>query len=146
MTFFFVGSERMKTIYKKHEIELNTWADHYLDRIESSEDCKSLVLKPVKDVIEYQLGCVDIIVDYCGGNPFFMNLLCSEIFSRCFTEKRTYVSETDVRGVQSSLVMRIGETNFSHFWGDVPVLDEKERITARSRKLFGSYLHSPFRR
>jgi len=126
LTFFFVGSERMDTIYTKHAVDLNKWVNVYLDCIESREDCKQLVVNPVEGVIEYQFECVDFILDYCGGNPFYMHLLCSEIFKRCWQEKRTYVSESDLHNVRQSLVRSLGETNFSHFWTDNPILDEKE--------------------
>jgi len=128
LTFFFVGSERMDTIYTKHAVDLNKWVNVYLDCIESREDCKQLVINPVEGVIEYQFECVDFILDYCGGNPFYMHLLCSEIFKRCWQEKRTYVSESDLHNVRQSLVRSLGETNFSHFWTDNPILDEKENV------------------
>jgi hypothetical protein len=126
LTFFFVGSECMNTIYTKHAVDLNKWVNVYLDCIDSREDCKQLVVNPVEGVIEYQFECVDFILDYCGGNPFYMHLLCSEIFKRCWQEKRTYVSESDLHDIMQSLIRSLGETNFSHFWTDNPILDEKK--------------------
>jgi hypothetical protein len=126
LTFFFVGSERMDTIYTKHALDLNKWVNVYLDCIESIQDCKSIVVHPVAGKIEYQAECIDSIIDYCGGNPFYMHLLCSEIFKRCWREKRTYVSETDLKNGIQSLIRSLGETNFSHFWTDNPLLDENE--------------------
>ena len=128
LTFFFVGSERMDTIYTKHAVDLNKWVNVYLDCIESREDCKDLVIHPVQGAIEYQPECVDSIPDYCGGNPFYMHLLCSEVFKRCWQEKRTYVSESDLHNVRQSLIRSLGETNFSHFWTDNPILDEQENV------------------
>lgn len=128
LTFFFVGSERMNSIYTKHAVDLNKWVNVYLDCIESREDCKDLVVHPVEGKIEYQSECVGIILDYCGGNPFYMHLLCSEMFKRCWQEKRTYVGESDLHNVRRSLVRSLGETNFSHFWADNPILDEKENV------------------
>jgi hypothetical protein len=69
LTFFFVGSERMDVIYKKHAADLNKWEKVVLDTIDSREDCRALVLKPVNGAIEYQPECVDRILEYCGGNP-----------------------------------------------------------------------------
>jgi energy-coupling factor transporter ATP-binding protein EcfA2 len=126
LTFFFVGSERMDTIYTKHAVDLNKWVNVYLDCIESREDCKKIVVRPLEGKIEYQPECVDSIIDYCGQNPFYMHLLCSEVFKRCWQEKRTYVGESDLKNVVQSLTRSLGETNFSHFWSDNPFLDENE--------------------
>jgi len=128
LTFFFVGSERMDKIYAKHAVDLNKWVNVYLDCIESREDSKALVVKPVQGAIEYQPECLDYILDYCKGNPFFIHLLCSEVFKRCWQEKRTYVGESDLHGVRQSLIRSLGETNFSHFWTDNPILENQVNI------------------
>ena len=126
LTFFFVGSERMDAIYTKHERDLNKWVNVYLDYIESREDCRDLVVQPVKEVIEYQPECLDFILDYCGGNPYYMQLLCSKVFEQCWQERRTYVGESDLHQVKESLIRAFGTTNFSHFWQDNLVLDQAE--------------------
>lgn len=128
LTFFFVGSERMDKIYTKHAVDLNKWVNVYLDCIESREDCKDLVVRPIQGSIEYQPECLDFILDYCGGNPFYMHLLCSEVFKRCWHEKRTYVGESDLHSVRQSLIRSLGETNFSHFWTDNPILDDRGNV------------------
>ena len=127
LTFFFVGSERMDVIYRKHATDLNKWVNVYLDVIESREDCKSLVVKPVQGAIEFQAGTVESMLDYCRGNPFYMQLMCSEIFVRCANEERTYIGESDLDGIKQSRVRTLGDTNFSHFWEDNPELDETEK-------------------
>jgi len=127
ITFFFVGSERMDTIFKKHAMDLNRWANVPLDYIESREDCKALITKPVSGAIEYQSICVDLIMDYCRKNPFYMHLLCKAIFDRCWQEKRTYVNENDLSNAKQGLVRALTEANFSHFWSDNPELDEIEK-------------------
>jgi hypothetical protein len=127
LTFFFVGSERMNTIFKRHEIDLNKWVNVSLDCIESKEDCKVLIINPVAGAIEYHPECIDFVIHYCGRNPFYMHLLCSELFNRCYQEQRTYVSESDIQSVRQSLIRTLGVTHFSHFWEDNPELDEEEK-------------------
>lgn len=124
LTFFFVGSERMNTIYNRHETEINQWKNIPLDCIESREDCKALIVEPVAGAIEYQSECVDSIVDYCGANPFYMHLVCSEVFQRCVNEQRTYVGESDLYSVLNYIARTQREGNFAHFWEDNPELDE----------------------
>lgn len=126
LTFFFAGSERMDAIYTKHDRDLNKWVNVYLDYIESREDCRDLVIQPMKEVIEYQPECLDFIVDYCRGNPYYMQLLCSKVFEQCWQEQRTYVGESDLYHVRESLIKSLGATSFSHFWQDNLVLDQAE--------------------
>jgi hypothetical protein len=115
----------MDTIYVKHATDLNKWVNVNLDVIQSRENCRRLVVEPVQGSIEYQSSCVDEILDYCRGNPFYMHLLCSEVFARCASEQRTYVSESDLLHTQGSRVRSLGETNFAHFWNDNP--DREDR-------------------
>jgi hypothetical protein len=123
LTFFFVGSERMETIYRRHASDLNKWASVRLDRISSREDCKALVVRPVQGNIDYEDAAVAFIVDYCAGNPFYMHLFCFELFKRCAQERRTFISESDVQIARQSLISTLGLTNFAHLWEDNPELD-----------------------
>lgn len=127
LTFFFAGSERMATIFEKHKLEINTWVNVSLDRIQSREDCRRLIIDPAKGIIEYHPKCVDSIIDFCGSNPYYMHLLCMELFVKCCSERRTYLSEEDLLGMQDAFVASLGESNFSHFWLDEPEIDEARR-------------------
>jgi len=132
LTFFFVGSERMNIIYERHANELNKWVNVFLDCLESRVDCQNLIIQPVAEAIEYQPECVDFIIDYCGKNPFYMHLLCSEVFKRCYQEQRTYISESDIQRAKHTLIRTLGITNFSHLWDDNPELIEKEKQSAEN--------------
>lgn len=127
LTFFFVGSERMESIYRRHQADLNKWLNVSLKRIESVEDCKALVARPVVGSIEYEAEAVRRIIDYCAGNPFFVQIFCFEIFKRCLRERRTFVGESDVIAVADSLIRALGQSNFDHFWEDNPELDAEAR-------------------
>ena len=127
LSFFFVGSERMNSIYKSHALDLNKWINISLDCLESREDCKSLVVQPLSGAIEYENDAVDYIVDFCDRNPFYIHLLCHAIFNHCYQLRRTYVSKTDVEVLQQAWLQSLGATNFSHIWEDNPEIDELER-------------------
>jgi energy-coupling factor transporter ATP-binding protein EcfA2 len=134
VTFFFVGSERMDSIYRRHQADLNKWSNVSLNRIESIEDCKALVTRPVEGSIEYEAEAVRRIIDYCAGNPFYIQTVCFEVFKRCLQERRTFVGESDVIAVADTLIRALGPTNFAHFWEDNPELntDERARQTAEN--------------
>ena len=126
LTFLLIGSERMETIYHRHDNELNKWTNEYLDSIESRVDCRDLVVKPVIGSIEFDESSVEEVVDYCGRNPFYMHLLCYALFQLCMQEQKTYVSITDVITAQEGLMRTSGESNFAHYWNDNPTLSQEE--------------------
>ena len=119
----------MGEIYQRHENELNKWTNAYLDSIESHVDCRELVVKPVSGSIEFEESSVGEVVDYCGGNPFYMHLLCYALFQLCMREQKTYVSITDVAEAREHLMRTSGESNFAHYWTDNPTLSEVEHET-----------------
>jgi hypothetical protein len=130
LTFFFVGSERMEAIYQRHQADLNKWTNVQLDRIDSRMECKALIANPVATAIEFSQDATDFIIDYCGGNPFYINNFCYQIFDRCLLEHRTFVDINDTNAVRHQLLRSLGPTNFSHFWEDNPILDLEERKKA----------------
>lgn len=130
LTFFFVGSERMEAIFHRHQADLNKWTNIKLDRIDSRTDCRALIVNPVSGSIEFSNEAIDFIVDYCGGNPFYINNFCYQIFERCLQERRTFVDENDTEAVRHQLLRALGATNFSHFWEDNPILGHEERQAA----------------
>ncbi len=130
LTFMFVGSERMNTIYSRHLADLNKWVNRSLDRIEEQTDCEALITEPVAGMIEYDSEAVKSIVEYCRGNPFYMHLVAGKVFWRCAQERRTFVGSSDFEYVHRSLVRELGPTNFAHFWEDVPVLDPDAKLQA----------------
>ena len=134
LTFMFVGSERMDSIYRSHSADLNKWVNCSLDRIEVETDCRALITRPVAGKIEYEPNAVTRIVEYCRGNPFYMHLVAGKLFRLSYKESRTFVGTTDVEQVRRGFVRELGPTNFAHFWQDVPVLDpnDKRRSVARN--------------
>ncbi|WP_441232765.1 phosphoribosyltransferase-like protein [Bradyrhizobium sp. 1200_D9_N1_1] len=130
VTFFFVGSERMEAIFTRHQADLNKWTNVKLDRIDSHSECRSLIINPVAGELEFSDQAVDFIIDYCGGNPFYINNFCYQIFERCLQEHRTFVDDNDTDAVRHQLLRALGATNFSHFWEDNPLLTAEERRKA----------------
>jgi hypothetical protein len=128
LTFFFVGSERMDMIYRRHQTDLNKWRNLALDRIDNRHDCTALITSPVSGAIEYAPQAVDFIIDYCGRNPFYIHNFCYQVFERCVQEHRTYVSENDLQISRQKLLQSLGPTNFAHFWEDNPELDPTEKL------------------
>ena len=129
LTFMFVGSERMSSIFSIHSSTLNKWVNRSLDRIADKVQCEALITEPVAGQIEYDREAVESIVDYCCGNPFYMQLIARRLFERCVQEQRTFVGKGDVEYVHRTvLVGELGAMNFAHFWEDAPVLEPEKRL------------------
>lgn len=128
LTFFFVGSERMDTIYSRHQSDLNKWRNLALDRLDNRDECKALITEPVAGAIEYSQQAIDAIIDYCAGNPFYIHNFCYQIFERCVQEHRTFIGENDLQVVRQQLLRSLGQTNFAHFWEDNPELDVAAKL------------------
>ena len=136
LTFMFVGSERMDSIYRAHATDLNKWVNCSLDRITSQDECTGLIAEPVDGAIEFDALAVRKIVDYCKGNPFYMHLLAGAIFLKCWQERRTFVGESDVEHTRREFLPTLGPTNFAHFWEDIPVLDSVEKRQKIAKNCF----------
>jgi hypothetical protein len=134
VTFFFAGSERMRPIYVAHQQLLNKWSDVSLDTLESHEDRRAVILNPVSGSIEFDEVGVERLVTFCGGNPFYTNVLCSRLFQICAAEERTFIPVVTVEDVIARYAPSLGESAFAHLWEDNPDLDagSRERLVAEN--------------
>lgn len=128
MTFFFAGSERMTVIYARHALELNKWTNVFVDSIASAQDCRDLIVKPLHNLIDYEPSSVGRMAEYSRGNPFFMHLVCQQLFKHCLADRRTYISDADFSNERDSLTETLGPTNFAHLWSDNQILDKDENV------------------
>ena len=70
-----------------------------------------MIMTPLRNAIEYADDAVDAVIAYCDRNPFYIHLLCSTVFQHCFSERRTYVTESDVLKLRER---RVQDTRHSH--------------------------------
>lgn len=84
----------------------------------SSEDSIRLVTWPVEGILTYDFGVARRLVELTSGQPYYVHLLCFEIFNRCATTG--WVSQRDLDLVLEDLVGReIAE--FRQIWeGSTP--------------------------
>ena len=47
------------------------------------DDCHRLITKPVEGLIRFEKKAVDQIIKITSGHPYFTQLMCHELFSRC---------------------------------------------------------------
>jgi tetratricopeptide (TPR) repeat protein len=87
------------------------------------DDCHRLITKPVEGVIEYEKEAVDQIVKISSGHPYFTQLMCHELFSRCQKTGIREISGKDVEAVLEDVVER-GTVNLKFVWDEASDLEK----------------------
>jgi hypothetical protein len=70
----------------------------------SSEDAIRLINEPVAGIITYDYGVSRRLVEITSGQPYYLQLLCFEIFNRCAAAG--WVNQRDVDAVVEQLIKR----------------------------------------
>jgi dipeptidyl aminopeptidase/acylaminoacyl peptidase len=78
-----------------------------------SEDAIRLLQEPVGGIITYDYGVARRLVEITSGQPYYLQLLCFEIFNRCAAAG--WVNQRDVDAVVGQLVQR-DIPDFQQIW------------------------------
>ena len=81
----------------------------------SGEEATRLISWPVHGALTYDYGVARRMVEITSGHPYFLQLLCSEVFERCASAG--WVNQRDVDFVVDELVHR-EIADFRHLWDD----------------------------
>jgi tetratricopeptide (TPR) repeat protein len=83
------------------------------------EDATRLIIRPVKDQLHYDAAAIEAILNLTAQHPFFIQVLCFEIFNRLQREKRKQVEIDDVNAIISQ-ALKTGTGSLVWFWNGVP--------------------------
>jgi len=89
----------------------------------SESDARDLVTKPVEGVVQFELDAVDRIHEITSGHPYFIQLICHELFSVCQKVNKWKVSKTDVEGILDAVIER-GTVNLKFVWDEASELEK----------------------
>jgi tetratricopeptide (TPR) repeat protein len=89
----------------------------------SREACQRLITKPVEGVIRYEKKAVDQIYRITSGHPYFSQLMCHELFSRCQKTGAREISAKDVEAVLEDVIER-GTVNLKFVWDEASDLEK----------------------
>ena len=81
----------------------------------SSEEATRLIAWPVEGVLTYDYGVARRLIEITSGQPYYLQLICFEIFNRC--APAGWVNQRDVELVMEDLVGR-EIADFRQVWGD----------------------------
>ena len=87
------------------------------------DDCHRLITKPVEGLIKYEQDAVGRISEITSGHPYFTQLMCHELFSRCQKTGGRTNSAGDVEAVLEDVVER-GTVNLKFVWDEASDLEK----------------------
>jgi len=89
----------------------------------TQDDCHRLITKPVEGLIKYDRKAVDQIAKISSGHPYFAQLICHELFSRCQKTGSRDISGKDVEAVLEDVIER-GTVNLKFVWDEASDLEK----------------------
>jgi tetratricopeptide (TPR) repeat protein len=87
------------------------------------DDCHRLITKPVEGLIRFEKNAVDQIFKITSGHPYFTQLMCHELFSRCQKTGEREISARDVEAVLDDVIER-GTVNLKFIWDEASDLEK----------------------
>lgn len=119
LTFVFVVGRRIdelpsriKATFKSAQCK-RVWV---LDRAAA----RSLIVEPAAGRIEYEEEAVEALLDLTSGHPYFLQLLCYELFDRATRDGRTTVRAEDLSDDVLEAAMELGMGGLAWFWDEFP--------------------------
>jgi hypothetical protein len=106
----------------QHYLPLNRWIRVPLLELEA---VRSLIVNPTAGQMTYAPEAIDHIIALTSGHPYFIQLICSEIFDYVGRDGREYITLEDVE-VAAALALEKGKSDLGWLWED---LTPAERLT-----------------
>jgi tetratricopeptide (TPR) repeat protein len=84
------------------------------------EAATRLVTEPAEDVLTYTPAAVETLLNLTIGHPYFLQLLCYELFDRAVRDGRTVVRPEDIDDEILEAAMELGMGGLAWFWDEFP--------------------------
>ena len=84
---------------------------------------KELIIKPAKDILEYEEDAIKAIFDLSAGHPYFTQAICFTIFGRAREEDKWTVSSEDVKLIINKAI-ELAEAGLTWFWEGFSILEK----------------------
>jgi hypothetical protein len=148
VAFVFVGSERMPTIFRRFAQLLNKFDTLQVDTIEDQQDLREIIEEPVRGFVEFDPEATGLVAHLSGGNPYYVNLICSRLLHLMVTNRRTYIDAVDVRRTANALAEEPSPIHWSHLWeeGDAEEEPERERRRSDAALVLSAFSEGPVER
>ncbi len=118
--FILVGSENMHLL-DRQGINYNSYQEKEVDTFSKQKEYKSfvqIVKGPVTPYINYTDEAIEKIFYSSNGNPYFANLICSNIFKNAYKFKDNEIDVHSVNDAISTIINSTQKSHFEHYWSD----------------------------
>ncbi len=89
----------------------------------TKDDCSRLITKPVEGTITYEPAAIEKISYFTSGHPYFTQLMCHELFSRCQKTGERTITASDVADILGDVIER-GTVNLKFVWDEASDLEK----------------------
>jgi tetratricopeptide (TPR) repeat protein/photosystem II stability/assembly factor-like uncharacterized protein len=89
----------------------------------SKDQTAKLITTPVKGILEFEKGAIDLIFQIAFGHPYFTQLICHELFALHQQTGRKKIREEDVDSILDDVVER-GTVNLKFVWDEASDLEK----------------------
>ncbi len=81
---------------------------------------ESLIREPASGVLTYQQDAVDALLQLTSGHPYFLQLLCYELFERAVRSGSTQITKEAIGEDLLAAAMELGMGGLAWFWDEFP--------------------------
>lgn len=92
------------------------------------ENSRQLITEPVKGIMDYDDKAVERVVEITSGHPYFIQLLCHELFAAAQRKDNWHITLADIEEVMPDVIER-GTVNLKFVW-DVASSTERYTLAA----------------
>lgn len=119
LTFIFVVGRRLdelpsriKATFKSAQCKRIS----LLDRASATD----LIVEPARGIVSYDRDAIEKLHALTSGHPYFLQLLCYELFDRCLRNGRRRISADDLSDDVLEQAMELGMGGLAWFWDEFP--------------------------
>ncbi|MDX1615712.1 MAG: hypothetical protein R3300_15475, partial [Candidatus Promineifilaceae bacterium] len=115
LSFIFAGTHRLEDMSTDYWSVLFNIALYRQVGFLDSEAARRLIQEPVSPQLVFDDLAIDKILRVTAGHPYFLQLVCYALVNRANTERRGYVTISDVNAALEQM-LRLGEVHFAYLW------------------------------
>ena len=126
LTIIFSGGGILSDLQKKADtVSLLEVAEYLPIKRLNENDARELITEPAIRV-SYDDTVVDRLVKLTAGHPYFLQLICSDLYDYAIEHRLTRINLSHLDSFLGLLWMKQAEHYFSHLWGDGVISDPKQ--------------------
>ncbi len=144
LTFVFVVGRRLDELPSRIKA---TFKSAQCKRVSvlDPEAAERLIREPAQDHVVYADAAVERLLELTAGHPYFLQLICYELYERCTRAGKKRIEAGDIDAGLLSAAMELGMGGLSWFWDEFPPAERfilsaiahigRERQTASLRQI-----------